>query len=155
MNINLNELNYKDKIEINNTFNYPEEYLEKSSIKKLDNVKVEGFIYLNDIDEYIAKLHIYGTMDILDSVTLEEVPYEYDINFDDVIPENNVNNQNLLDIMEFLWQNIVLEVPIRYTKSDAVNLKGDNWQVISDNNNEEKIDPRMQKLYDYFNKGGE
>ena len=155
MNINLNELNYKDKIEINNTFNYPEEYLEKSSIKKLDNVKVEGFIYLNDIDEYIAKLHIYGIMDILDSVTLEEIPYEYDILFDDVIPENNVNNQNLLDIMEFLWQNIVLEVPIRYTKSDAVNLKGDNWQVISDNNNEEEIDPRMQKLYDYFNKGGE
>ena len=155
MNINLNELNYKDKIEINNTFNYPEEYLEKSSIKKLDNVKVEGFIYLNDIDEYIAKLHIYGIMDILDSVTLEEIPYEYDILFDDVIPENNVNNQNLLDIMEFLWQNIVLEVPIRYTKSDADNLKGDNWQVISDNNNEEEIDPRMQKLYDYFNKGGE
>jgi uncharacterized metal-binding protein YceD (DUF177 family) len=57
--------------------------------------------------------------------------------------------------MEFLWQNIVLEVPIRYTKSDADNLKGDNWQVISDNNNEEEIDPRMQKLYDYFNKGGE
>ena len=155
MNINLNELNYKDKIEINNTFNYPEEYLEKSSIKKLNNVKVEGFIYLNDIDEYIAKLHIYGIMDILDSVTLEEIPYEYDILFDDVIPENNVNNQNLLDIMEFLWQNIVLEVPIRYTKSDADNLKGDNWQVISDNNNEEEIDPRMQKLYDYFNKGGE
>ena len=54
--------------------------------------------------------------------------------------------------MEFLWQNIILEVPIRYTKSDADNLSGDNWQVI--NGDEEKIDPRMQKLYDYY-KGGE
>ena len=60
----------------------------------------------------------------------------------------------MLDIMELLWQNIVLEVPIRYTKSDADNLKGDNWKVLSDSSRDQEIDPRMQKLYDYY-KGGE
>ena len=56
--------------------------------------------------------------------------------------------------MELLWQNIVLEVPIRYTQSDADNLKGDNWQVIKEDEETNKIDPRLQKLCEY-NKGGE
>ena len=60
----------------------------------------------------------------------------------------------MLDIMELLWQNIVLEVPIRYTKSDADNLKGDNWEVLNAEEKQEEIDPRMQKLLDYY-KGGE
>jgi len=89
----------------------------------------------------------------LDSVTLEEIPYEFDFIIDDVVDETCINEQNMLDIMELLWENIVLEVPIRYTKSDAEDLKGDNWEVLSDNK-EDKIDPRMQKLYDYY-KGGE
>ena len=33
------------------------------------------------------------------------------------------------------------------------NLKGDNWKVTDEV--EEGIDPRMQKLYDVINKGGE
>ena len=92
-------------------------------------------------------------MMLLDSVTLDEIPYEFDFVLDDIIDERCINEQNVLDIMELLWENIVLEVPIRYTKSDAEDLKGDNWKVLSDNQ-EGQIDPRMQKLYDYY-KGGE
>ena len=91
-------------------------------------------------------------MVILDSVTNEKVDYDFEFEVDDEIEENGVINQNMLDIIELLWQNIVLEVPIRFTKSDAENLSGDNWKVIDGNNKE--IDPRMQKLYE-LNKGGE
>ena len=88
-----------------------------------------------------------------DSVTLDKIPYNLDFDIDEVLDEVQ-NNQNTLDIMELLWQNIVLEVPIRYTKSDADNLKGDNWQVINEDEVKEEIDPRLQKLTEY-NEGGE
>ena len=153
--INLSNLNYKDKIDIDEVIDYPIEYLKNSDIKKLEKVKVNGFLAQNEVNEYVANLHVYGQMYLIDAVTLEEEPYDFDFNIDDVIPQNCINEQNMLDIMEFLWQNIVLEMPIRYTKSDADNLKGDNWQVINEAADVEEIDPRMQKLYDYYNKGGE
>jgi uncharacterized metal-binding protein YceD (DUF177 family) len=153
--INLSNLNYKDRIDIDEVIDYPLEYLKNSDIKKLEKVKVNGFLAQNEVNEYVANLHVYGQMYLIDAVTLEEEPYDFDFNIDDVIPQNCINEQNMLDIMEFLWQNIVLEMPIRYTKSDADNLKGDNWQVINEDVDVEEIDPRMQKLYDYYNKGGE
>ena len=152
MNINLSELSYKDKIEINEIISYPLEYLENSPIKKLENVSVNGYFYQNDLDEYICKLSVEGNMTLLDSVTLDEVLFPFSFEIDENIEQVMEINHNLLDLMEFLWQYIILEVPIRYTKRAADNLSGDNWQVI--NGDEEKIDPRMQKLYDYY-KGGE
>ena len=155
MEINLNDLSYKNKILIDDIISFPKEYLKNSDIQKLDNICIKGFLYQNEVNEYIANINVSGQMNLLDSITLKEIPYYFAFTIDDIIPENCINEQNMLDIMELLWQNIVLEEPIRYTKSDADNLKGDNWQVLSDNNKEEKIDPRMQKLYDYYNKGGE
>ena len=114
MKLDLSALNYKDRIDISGKVSYDAKFLENSPIKKLDDVKYSGFITRNDIDEYFINIHIYGTMVLLDSVSIEK-------------------NQNALDINEFLWQNIVLEVPIRYTLCDAEKLKGDNWCVLSSN----------------------
>ena len=152
MKINLLELNYKDKIFIDGNFTFNANYFENSPIKDLKNVYANGFIKLNAIEKYEANIFVKGTMVILDSVTNEKVDYDFEFEVDDEIEENGVINQNMLDIIELLWQNIVLEVPIRFTKSDAENLSGDNWKVIDGNNKE--IDPRMQKLYE-LNKGGE
>ena len=154
MKVNLSELSYKDKIEINEKFSFSKEYLENLKIQKLNDVSVEGFVYQNDLDEYKCKLHIWGEMILLDSITLDEIPYEFEFDLDEELNESCINEQNVLDIIELLWENIVLEVPIRYTKGDADNLKGDNWKVLNETSEEDKIDPRMAKLYDYY-KGGE
>ena len=151
--INLNELSYKDKIDINNTFSYTKEELQNSSIQKLDNVKATGYIYLDAADEYKVNLDVNGTMELLDSVTLDNISYDFSFNINDNLDDYLEKDENLLDIKEFLWQNIVLEVPIRYTKSDADNLKGDHWKVINEFV-EEDINPQMAKLNDIF-KGGE
>ena len=66
-------------------------------------------------------------MELLDSVTLEPITYDFSFTINDNLVDYLENSENLLDIKEFLWQNIVLEMPIRYTKSDADNLKGDNY----------------------------
>ena len=43
-------------------------------------------------------------------------------------------NKNTLDILPFIWENIVSEVPIRVVKEEHkdVQLKGEGWEVISD-----------------------
>ena len=151
--INLAELSYKDKIEIDSNITFPEEYYQNTSILSLDDIHVKGYVSQNEVDEIVVRFKVSGVMYLPDSVTLDKIPYNLDFDIDEVLNEVQ-NNQNTLDIMELLWQNIVLEVPIRYTKSDADNLKGDNWQVINEDEVKEEIDPRLQKLTEY-NEGGE
>ena len=56
------------------------------------------------------------------------------------------NSKNILDIIPILWENIVLEVPIRLTTSDNVKLSGDGWSLNADDNDFDDIDPRLAKL---------
>ena len=56
--------------------------------------------------------------------------------------------------MKILWENIVLEVPISYTKTKNVSLSGDGWQFTDEEKNEE-CDPRLAKLKQIFDQGKE
>ena len=49
---------------------------------------------------------------------------------DDFFTEKGKNMQNNLDLKEILWQNIVLEVPIRASKTAEVEIKkGEGWEM--------------------------
>ena len=142
MNIDLTPLHSHtmDKIEITNTYNIPEEYYQNMGVKKLDNVKVDGYIYLSpseeDIEVEIDSINckIEGTMTIEDSISLEPIEYPFSIEYDDEIDENCKKNENTLDIFSFLWENIVLEVPLRFTKvTDFSKFRGDGWKLVSEN----------------------
>ena len=72
-------------------------------------------------------------MKIQDSITLEEVIYPFSIEIDDKLSDFIENNENSLDINEILWQNIVLEVPLRFTiVEDYSKIKGDGWKLVSE-----------------------
>lgn len=129
-----------DKIEITNTYNIPEEYYQNMGVKKLDNVKVDGYVYLSpseedaevEVDSINCKIE--GTMIIEDSISLEPIEYPFSIEYDDEIDENCKKNENTLDIFSFLWENIVLEVPLRFTKvTDFSKFRGDGWKLVSEN----------------------
>lgn len=154
MKIDLAALSYKDKIELDDDINFDIAYLDGSPILDLQNVHVKGLINEDNLNNIVIRLDVKGTMFLADSVTLEKIPKDFAFVIDEIWEDEMQNKQNTLDIMELLWQNIVLEVPIRYTHSDAQNLKGDNWEVLSLDGKKDEIDPRLQKLYEY-NKGGE
>lgn len=154
--INLNLL----PVELDEDINFPPEYYASTSIKRLENFHVKGNIKYNLSDEVAINLHVTGDMILIDAITLEEVKYPIDLNIneilDDLAEENGQyfeKNKNILDKLEFLWENIVLEVPISFTKASGKNLKGDGWELNKDSD-EEEIDPRLAKLNDLF-KGGE
>ena len=119
MQIDLNKLNYQAKILIDETIDYSKEYLENTDIISLNNVKVQGSIYVDYEKNNVIELNACGTMILTDAITTDPVPYDFTIE----IAENLENSLKTLDLIEFLWHYIVLEIPIRYSTSDAQELK--------------------------------
>ena len=119
MQIDLNKLIYQDKILIDETIDYTKEYLENTDIISLNNVKVQGSIYVDYEKNNVIELNVCGKMILTDAITTDPVPYDFTIE----IAENLENSLKTLDLIEFLWHYIVLEIPIRYSTSDAQELK--------------------------------
>lgn len=127
------DFNLKDSYVINDTFNIPNTYFSNTKVRKLDNIKVEGKIYYNVEEKLYAEIEASGTMIILDDVSLDEVEYPFSFQYDDYIEENLINDENRLDLFEFLWENIVLEIPLKFTKvMDLSEFHGDGWKLISE-----------------------
>lgn len=129
--------NTVNEIDISNTYSIPKEYFENMGVISIDNVKVDGKItrVLNEDEELClyANAIIDGVMILPDSISLEEIEYPFHIEYDDYLDENCKNNENTLDIFTFLWENIVLEVPLQFTKvSDLSKYHGDGWKLISE-----------------------
>ena len=149
--IDLNELNIKSSINIDYDVK-KDEYLDKR-INELD-ARVVGNIKINSNNDYELNCEFTGNMYINDSISLESIPYHFTININETLEELKENypdcynfSQNTLDLKTILWQNIVLEVPISFTICDDANIKGNGWELINEEK-EEEIDPRLKKLED-------
>lgn len=140
--IQLTELNFKKEILIKTQIDYSNEYIKSTDIKKLNGVLVDGSITKDYSNNYIIKVNLSGTMYLLDAITLDEVPYEFNIE----IEENLENSLKSLDLIEFLWHYIVLEIPIRYTTADISNLK----DIYQDVYKEEEIQEVSNPFKDFF-----
>ena len=87
--------------------------------------------------------------------TLKDVKYPFDIDINELINENDDNSfkivQNKLDIFPIIWQNILVDVPLRALAEDAkeVSLSGDGWRLITEDDEKEEIDPRLEALNKY------
>ena len=146
--------NQNEKIDISNEYIIDKKMYKDSEILNLSPIVVNGYIY-KELEEGIdfqlnIKCNIKGKMTIRDSVSLEEVDYPFSIDYDDIVDENWINNEKLLDIFIFLWENIVLEVPLQFTKvSDLSKFHGDGWRLISEEQLKLKNNPFSDLLKDF------
>ena len=123
-----------------------------NGLKDVKNAHYSGTIRLNEDENIELDLLLTGTMVLTDSITLDEIEKDFEIKIEETLSQEDdnfkeyFNNlQNTLDISEILWQNIVLEVPIRIRKDEEdITLEGEGWQL--NKNDEEEIDPRLAKL---------
>ena len=143
-------------IDITNTYSIPKEYFESTDVIALNEIKVEGKIYQNvsedDPDELVEYINckITGEMTIADSISLEPVEYPFSIEYDDIIEENCKKSENILDIFQFLWENIVLEIPLQFTKvKDLSKFHGDGWKLISEDELKSSNNPFNDLLKDF------
>ena len=149
MDINLSKLNINNEIDITGIYNIPKSYFEKSEVLELNNINVKGKIYIGDEEECI-KCIIEGEMIIPDTISLEKINYPFKIEYDDIISKTSKKSENTLDIFEFLWENIVLEVPLQFTKVDDLSkFHGDGWKLISEDSLIQKNNPFNELLNDY------
>ena len=146
------DLNFSNTYNINEKLIIPKKYYENSDVVDLGEIDVAGKLYYDDEDNLYIDIKANGVMTIKDSISNEDIQYPYSIEYYDLIPENLKNMQETLDLFEILWENIVLEVPLRYTKEvDYSKFKGNGWKLL-DENELEKNNPFSDLLKDFDKK---
>ena len=157
MNIDISKVDEKG-IVLDDTVSFGEEYIGKTPIQKLDNIKVDGRVYYSVTNEVVLEASVKGTMVLLDAIDLEPINYPINLEISEVLSENDDEKSEkeakTLDIMDILWQNIVLEVPISIRKDPdkKYDLHGDGWELIDEES--KKVDPRLAPLLELLEKEG-
>ncbi len=147
MEFDLNILNVKDQIDINEKISFPKEDLNKAGILDLNEVNIKGILD----NEYNLHLNIQGKMILPCNLTLEPVDYPFDITLDENITElikNSKKTQKTIDILPIIWENILMEIPMKIVSPKAKNMKtkGEGWELITDSKS--KANNGLAKLKD-------
>lgn len=155
INLNIDITRLKSNIDeytlIDLNYSFSKEQLENSTILELNDLKVKGYI-TKSMDNFHLKVDVLGTMVLPCSVSLKPTSYpfsfEIDEDFDETIQESLKNVSNSIDIFQIIWENILMEIPLRVVNPDLsdVKTKGDGWQLVTDK--ESRINPGLEKLKD-------
>ena len=135
MKIDLNYLNRFGKIDVNQDVLIDECFYKDTDVRNLKDLNVEGTISINYDDEVVLNLNLKGIMILPCAISLEDVSYNFETNIEDNLgkfDEIIKNNKNSLEISNILWENIVLEIPLRVVKEGVkpTNTSGDGWELI-------------------------
>ncbi|WP_047984569.1 YceD family protein [Ornithinibacillus californiensis] len=135
-----------------------------NDIRKINPVDVQGLCTMQG-EQFFFKFKITGEMTLPCARTLVDVPYSFHIEAEEIFSsspyyggdddaEIHPIHGEVLDLMPYIKENILLEVPFRVfsDEADSMNViqKGNDWEVLSEKPKEMKIDPRFQKLESLF-----
>ena len=145
-------------IPINITYSFSEEELKGTDLIKLDDVKINGEILKNSLGNIELNLTVEGVMVLPCAITLKPVDYPFNIEINGELEElmedfNNfsTNFQNSIDILPIIWENILMEIPMRVVSPDVkesdYNVKGDGWSFTTQE--DENTSP-LSELMDYI-----
>ena len=122
-----------DKLEIDKDFFFNKDWYKNTDIIELKNVHFTGDLKIYLDDSFFLEGEYSGDMILKDSISLEDVIYHFSNNLEEEVTEKVKNVENTLDILSVLWENIVLEVPIRFSEvKDYSNYQGDGWHLVSE-----------------------
>jgi uncharacterized protein len=157
-----------------NAFNKPYSFSEEvdvselesmnNDIRKIEPVQIQGICTIQG-DQFFFDFTITGQMILPCARTLVDVTYPFEIKAREIFSSSPYYNEvddteihpihgEVLDLMPYIKENILLEVPFRVFSDEAdsmeVNQKGNDWEVLSEKPKEMKIDPRFKKLESLF-----
>ena len=125
------------------------------------NVTGQGRLDMKNRQLYVD-FTVKGQMILPCAVSLENVDYPFSIESSVIFafykPEEDEDvievKRDLVDLTPVVFQEIMMEVPMRVVKEGAtLKTKGNGWKVMNENDTQEEeefIDPRLAKLKDYF-----
>ena len=147
--------NIEKTISVDETYSFTQDELMGTDLLKLDNVKVEGEILKNSLGNIELNVDVEGVMVLPCAITLKPVDYPFVITISGEIEElmenmeeNQRNFQNTIDILPIIWENILMEIPMRVVSEDVkekdLNLSGDGWKFVTEE--EEKTSPLSELM---------
>ena len=150
--------NIDKSIEVNEIYSFTQDELKGTDLLKLDDVRVEGLIFKNSLGNIELNLDVEGIMVLACAITLKPVNYPFSIQISgeieelmENIEENSINFQNSIDILPIIWENILMEIPMRVVSEEAKNsnisMEGNGWKFVTEE--EEKTSP-LSELMDYL-----
>lgn len=143
-------------IEVNEDVTVSEELLKEVGILSLKDTHVRGYINSDIDNNYYLDLIVEGTMVLPCSITLKPVDYKFESEINGEYLEMLSEIQNsvakidkTLDIFPIIWENILMEIPIKVTCPDATDLKlsGDGWKLVTEGEEQGTTSP-FEKLKD-------
>ena len=156
MNIDITRLKsgIDHQIQIDEEISFDQEKLKNTDILSLDNVKVFGSVFSNHSNSYDIDLSVSGIMILPSSLTLKPVEHLFEIkiegNVEELLAEMNETSkkiQNTIDILPIIWENILMEIPMRIVSDESEKpLEGEGWRLITEQ--EGNVNPELQKLKD-------
>lgn len=144
------------EILIDEVYSFSKEQLEGTELFSLDDVTIQGRIFLDSLREVSLSLTIKGVMILPCSITLKPVSYPFHIDIEgnvqellEEMEENTKKIENSLDILPIIWENILMEIPMKVTSPDAkdIQLEGEGWKFVTEEENKE-TNPALEKLKD-------
>ena len=150
MNIDITKLinGVQDSIDVNEVINIDKEVFKNTDIIELNNISLNGSIYVDAANIYHIDIDVDGVMVLPCSITLKPVDYKFSCKVEEEFDETELSNikndkisKNTIDILPIIWENIVLEIPLRVLSSDAYNTKieGDGWKLVIDTDQEGEV----------------
>jgi len=68
-----------------------------------------------------------------DSISLDPIDYPFSMEIEEELEDFSEKMENTLDITDILWQNIMLEVPLRVSNVENFNeYQGDGWRLVDE-----------------------
>lgn len=136
MKIDLFKLNNFNQVELEGNIEIPSEYYKNMDIRDIKSIQIDGILKITYDNELELNLDVSGEFILPCAITLDDVVYPFSTKIEYIIGkfEDFYNkNKNTLDILPFIWENIVSEVPIKVTKPgmESHNIHGNGWELIS------------------------
>jgi len=147
----------EDMITIDLDYQFQEQELAGTDVIAPLDIHVNGFIKRDILDGFELNARVIGTMNLPCSVTLKPVSIPFEINIDgnleellEEIEEIPKKSENSIDILPIIWENILMEIPMKVTSPDAVAVKteGEGWKFVTETKEENEINPAFAKLKD-------
>ena len=146
--------NVEKAIEIDNDISFDEFDFSGTDLIDLRNVHVNGSLTKDSMDDICLYLSVSGVMILPCAITLEEVPYNFSFVIDDKLEnileelKNDKKVENTIDILPIIWENILMEIPMRVVSPNAKldKLSGDGWQFVT--GEVKNVNPELEKLKD-------
>lgn len=133
MKIDLRKLYALNKLSIDEEVIIPEEYYKKAGVRNLSKVKVNGDVTVNYEENIELHLNVSGEFIIPCAITLDDVIVPFNTLIEEEINQNKLNDEFFLDLLDVLWENIVLEIPVRVVKEGvkSEDLHGEGWELVT------------------------